>query len=300
MTDARTAEATRAGVDGFELRLPHGGDRLRLGGRRRTLVMGVLNVTPDSFSDGGRYLDSAAAIAQAEEMAAQGADVIDVGAESTRPGAAPVPVEEQLRRLMPVLSGLAPRMKIPISVDTVSAEVARKALDAGAQIVNDVSALRGDAEMGPLLAASGAPVILMHMLGRPREMQVNPTYSEVVSDILSFLRERIDAAADHGIARDQIMVDPGFGFGKTLEHNLALLRRLSEFRVLDRPILVGTSRKSMLGAILDVPARERLHGTSATTAAAVERGAAMVRVHDVGPAVHVVKVLAAILGRAWN
>ena len=185
-------------------------------------------------------------------------------------------------------------------MDTTSAEVARAALDSGAQMVNDVSALRADAEMGALLATSGAPVILMHMLGSPKEMQIDPTYDEVVSEIIGFLRERIAAGVEYGISRDQIVVDPGFGFGKTLEHNLELLRRLAEFRILERPVLVGASRKSMLGMILDVPVNERLHGTSATTAAAIERGAAMVRVHDVRPAVHVVKVMAAILGRAWN
>jgi len=297
MSGAPGAAAERA--SSYELSLP-GGGALALGGRRRTRVMAILNVTPDSFSDGGRYLDADAAVAHAEEMAEEGADVVDVGGESTRPGAEPVPPEVQCARVVPVISRLAQRVKTPISIDTTSAEVARASLDAGAQMVNDVSALRGDTAMGPFLAGCGAPVVLMHMLGVPRDMQVNPTYDNVVTDVMDFLRARIAAAEACGIAGNQIVIDPGFGFGKTLEHNLQLLRELSELQALDRPILVGTSRKSMLGRILDVPADDRIYGTAAATAAAVERGAAMVRVHDVRAAVHVVKVMAAIMGRAWN
>ena len=281
------------------LQLPNGGS-LPLAGDRRTRVMGVLNVTPDSFSDGGLYLDPGAAAVRAEEMADQGADVIDVGGESTRPGSEPVSSEEQIRRVVPVISRVAARIEVPISVDTTSAEVARSALDAGAQMVNDVSALRADPDMGPLVAQRGAPVVLMHMLGRPKDMQVNPAYDDVVQEVIQFLRRRVQAALEYGIPREQIIIDPGFGFGKRLEHNLELLRRLDEFRTLDRPVLVGTSRQPMLGEIPGAPPVRRLDGTGATVAAAVERGAAMVRVHDVRPAVDVTKVLAAVHGRRWD
>jgi len=293
----RMTLATR--TTSWTLRLPNGGT-LALGGDSPARVMGVLNVTPDSFSDGGRFLDPGVAVDHAERMQEEGADLVDVGGESTRPGSDPVPPAEQIRRVIPVIERLAPRLTIPLSIDTTSAEVARAALDAGAQMVNDVSALRGDPEMGPLVARRGAPVVLMHMLGRPKDMQVNPTYRDVVGEVAGFLRERIRAATDLGIGREQIVVDPGFGFGKRLEHNLELLRRLEELAALGRPILVGTSRKSMLGEILGAPPEGRLHGTTATVAAAVERGAAMVRVHDVRPAVDVVKVLAAIHGRRWR
>jgi len=273
---------------------------LRAGGRHRALVMGILNVTPDSFSDGGLYYERDAAIARAEEMAGEGADIIDIGGESTRPGSEGVPEKEQVRRIVPVIEAVAGRIPVPISVDTSSAAVARRALDAGAQIINDVTALRGDPGMGPLAAERGTPVVLMHMLGVPRTMQQNPTYKDVVAEVASFLRERMEAAMRHGIPRGRLIVDPGFGFGKTLEHNLDLLRRLDELTSLGAPLLVGTSRKSMLGQILEVPPRERIFGMAATVAAALERGAEIVRVHDVRAAVHVVKVMAALQGRAWN
>ncbi len=281
------------------LRLPHGGV-LAMGGGARALVMGILNVTPDSFSDGGLCRDTAAALAHAEEMAAEGADLIDIGGESTRPGSDPVSIEEQIARVAPVIEKLAPKITQPISVDTTSATVARRALDAGAQIVNDVSALRADPQMGPTIAEAGAPVVLMHMLGAPKTMQANPEYGDVVGEVRVFLRERIAAAEACGIRREQIMIDPGFGFGKTLEHNLELLRRLSEFSELNAPVLVGTSRKSMIGMILAVGPQERMFGTAATLAVAIERGAAMVRVHDVAAAVHVVKVMAAVPRRSWK
>ena len=262
--------------------------------------MGILNVTPDSFSDGGRYTDVDAAVRMGVRLAGEGADLVDVGGESTRPGAEAVPAPEEIRRTAPVIARLRESVGVPLSIDTRKAAVAERAIEAGAGIVNDVTALRSDPGMGPLLAETGAPVILMHMLGTPREMQVNPTYTDVVAEIMEFLDERIAAATNCGIAREQIVVDPGFGFGKTLDHNLELLRRIGEFQRLDRPVLVGTSRKSMIGAILDLPAHERLHGTLATVTAAVERGAAMVRVHDVRPAVEALRVLAAIHGRSWG
>ena len=281
----------------FELRLPSEG-ALALGGNLPCRVMGILNVTRDSFSDGGRFLDASEAVEHALRMAEEGADIIDVGGESTRPGSEPVPPDEQARRILPVIERIASQSAVPISVDTSSADVARKALDAGAGIVNDITALRGDPALAPLVAERGVPLALMHMLGAPRDMQKNPVYDDVVSDVAGFLEERVEFAVSRGIERDQIVVDPGFGFGKTLAHNLALLRRLDEFHALGRPVLVGTSRKSMIGAILGRPTDERLFGSLATVAAAVERGAAIVRVHDVRPAVDVVRVMAAILGRA--
>ena len=281
----------------FELRLP-GEETLTLGGESPCRVMGILNVTKDSFSDGGRFLEAPVAVEHALRMAEEGADIIDVGGESTRPGSEAVPPEEQARRILPVIEGIARRSDIPISVDTSSADVARRALDAGARIVNDVTALRGDPGLAPLLVERGVPVVLMHMRGTPRDMQKNPVYDDVVADIARFLGERVAFAVSRGIERDQIVVDPGIGFGKTLAHNLELLRRLDEFHVLGRPVLIGTSRKSMIGAILDRPTDERLFGTLATVAASVERRAAMVRVHDVRPAVDVIRVMAAILGRA--
>jgi dihydropteroate synthase len=299
MSDVRSAQTPRSVRDAYELRLPNGGT-LQLGGDRRVCVMGILNVTPDSFSDGGMFLDVSRAVAHAEEMASEGADVIDIGGESTRPGAEFLPEAEQAARVMPVIRRLAARLRAPISIDTTSAGVARQALDAGAQIVNDISALRQDAAMARLVAERGAPVVLMHMQGQPRDMQEKPFYRDVVAEVRDFLAGRIAWAVEQGIAAEQIIVDPGFGFGKNFDHNMALLRHLDALRSLSRPILVGTSRKGMLGHILAVPPAERVFGTAATVAAAAERGAAIVRVHDLRCAVHVVKVMAAIQGKAWN
>ena len=299
MTRTHPAAAETPTTAQHALRFPNG-ERLLLGGACRARVMGILNITPDSFSDGGRFFDADRAVAQAERMAEEGADLIDVGGESTRPGSDPVSAEEEARRIIPVIERVVARTKVPVSVDTTRATTAEKALDAGAQMVNDVSALRADARMGPLVAERGAPVALMHMLGTPKTMQTNPTYDDVVSDIRTFLAGRVAAAEAFGIPREQIVIDPGFGFGKTLEHNLELLRRLDEFAELRLPVMIGTSRKSMLGRILDAAPDERVNGTSATTAVAVERGAVMVRVHDVRPALDVVKVMAAVQGRAWS
>jgi len=283
----------------YRLHLPGRREPLILGGGARGLVMGVLNITVDSFSDGGLYLDRDAAVAHGQALVAEGVDLIDIGAESTRPGSESVAAEEQINRVVPVIEQLASRVDVPISIDTASAVVARRAIEAGATMVNDVTALRGDVNMARLVAEAGVPVILMHMQGTPRTMQDNPAYDDVVGDITAFLRERLAAAESAGVSREQTIIDVGFGFGKTLEHNLTLLRRLNEFCILDRPLLVGTSRKAMLGAILDVPPDGRLYGTLATVAAALDRGAAIVRVHDVRPALDVARVVAAIQGKDW-
>ena len=292
-----TTTVRTPGVAAFELRLSD--ERtLTLGGDAPCRVMGILNVTADSFSDGGRFLEASKAVEHAFRMAEEGADIIDVGGESTRPGAEPVPADEQTRRILPVIEGVAQRSDVPISVDTSSAEVARRALDAGACMVNDVTALRGDPALATLVAKRGGGIVLMHMRGTPRDMQKNPVYDDVVADVARFLDERIAFAVSRGIERDRIVVDPGIGFGKTLAHNLELLRRLDEFQALRRPVMVGTSRKSMIGAILGRPTDDRLFGTLATVAASAERGAALVRVHDVRPAADVIRVMTAIRGRA--
>jgi len=260
----------------------------------RPLVMGILNVTPDSFSDGGQFFSASDAVVQGRRMCAEGADLIDVGGESTRPGSEPVSVEEEKRRVVPVIRELVAEISIPISIDTQKAEVAAAGLDAGARIINDVSALRTDPEMAPLAAQRGVPVVLMHMQGTPKTMQRDPTYEEVVGDVCEWLRQRVRFAVESGIGENRLVVDPGFGFGKTLQHNLELLRRLHELHALGLPVLAGTSRKSMLGRILDVAEGARLYGTLATVACAVLSGAHIVRVHEVGPAVQVVKVCEAI------
>lgn len=259
----------------------------------RPLVMGVLNVTPDSFSDGGKFFSTPGAVSHARQMRAEGADIIDVGGVSTRPGSDAVSAEEEMDRVIPVIEELN-KADVAISIDTQKAEVAAAALDAGAEIVNDVSALRTDPEMAPLAAEAGVAVILMHMQGEPKTMQKNPTYQEVVGDIREWLAERAEFALRSGIREDRLVVDPGFGFGKTLQHNLELLRRLHELHRLRKPLMVGASRKSMLGMILDLPEGERLYGTLATVACAVLSGCHIVRVHDVRPALEVVKVCEAV------
>ena len=267
--------------------------------RGRPLVMGILNVTPDSFSDGGRFLDPAAAIEQGVRLAAEGADLLDIGGESTRPGSAGVPLEEELRRVLPVIVGLARAVRLPLSVDTSKAEVARQALAAGASLINDVTALRGDSAMAGLAARSRAAVILMHMRGTPRTMQRQPRYRDVVDDVAAFLREALRRAEASGIARDRLLVDPGLGFGKTLRHNLQLLRSLERLVRLGVPVVVGPSRKSFIGKTLGVEVGERLAGTLACVAYAQRCGAHLVRVHDVKPAVQLLRMLEAIdRGRA--
>jgi dihydropteroate synthase len=256
--------------------------------------MGVLNVTPDSFSDGGRYFDRGRAIEQAHELVAQGAAILDIGGESTRPGAAPVAVEEESRRVLPVIEAVVESVDVPVSVDTSKPQVMRAALEAGATMINDVRALR---EPGALqaVASSRAAICLMHMQGEPRTMQVEPHYTDVVREVREFLRTRLEACERAGIARERIVLDPGFGFGKTPAHNLALLRALPQLGDPDLPILVGLSRKAMLGTILGRPPAERLHGSVALATVAVLKGARIVRAHDVAETVDAVKVAAAVL-----
>ncbi len=252
--------------------------------------MGVLNVTPDSFSDGGRWLDPRAAIRHARRMVREGAHLIDVGGESTRPGAKEVPASEERRRVVPVVEALAAE-GIRVSIDTSKAAVAAAALAAGATMVNDVSALRGDRAMAGTCARAGAQVVLMHRKGSPQTMQRSPSYKDVVAEIGAFFRKRLQFALRAGIARDKIFLDPGIGFGKKPEHNVEILRRLEEFRNLGLPLVVGTSRKSFIGGLLGGrPSGDRVFGTAATVAAAVLRGAAVVRVHDVREMSDVVRV----------
>jgi dihydropteroate synthase len=257
-------------------------------------LMGVVNVTPDSFSDGGLFLDAEAAIAHGRELAAQGAEILDVGGESTRPGAEAVSAAEEVARVVPVVAGLAGAATV--SVDTSKVEVAAAALDAGASIVNDVTALRGAPEIGALCAEQGAGLVLMHMRGDPRTMQENPVYDDVVDDVKAFLAERLEAAVAAGVDEERVWIDPGIGFGKTLEHNLELLRRLGELRELGRPFLVGASRKSFIGKIDGSEVDDRLGGTIASSVLAMAEGADVLRVHDVAEAAQAVRVAMAILG----
>ena len=259
------------------------------------LIMGVLNVTPDSFSDGGRYLDPDAAVAHAVAMAEQGADLIDIGAESTRPGSDPVDEKEEIRRLIPVVGAVCRKVSVPVSVDTTKAAVARKALDAGADIVNDISALRFDPLMKAVVAETGAGLVLMHMQGTPQTMQQAPSYRDVIEEIRQFFVERIRAALEAGIGAEQILLDPGIGFGKNLAHNLSVLAHLDALVALDYPILVGVSRKAFIGQVLDRPGDERVMGTAAAVAVAILRGARVVRVHDVTRMRDVVKIVNAIM-----
>ncbi len=261
---------------------------------RKTWVMGVLNVTPDSFSDGGFFFDRDRAVAHALEMVQKGADIIDVGGESTRPYSERVSLQEELDRVVPVIERLSRLTQVPISIDTFKAEVAREALRAGAAIINDISSLRFDPQMITLAAESDAPIILMHMKGTPGTMQENPAYGDVVAEVMDFLRERMRHAMAGGIRRERIILDPGIGFGKTVDHNLMLLRDLDRFLSLERPLLVGTSNKAFLGRLLNKAPQERTNGTLAAVAAAVLKGASIVRVHDVGRVVETVTVIDAI------
>jgi dihydropteroate synthase len=258
--------------------VPYPGGSLVFG--KRTYVMGVLNVTPDSFSDGGDWTDPDRAVRRARAMVREGADIIDVGGESTRPGARPVPADREIRRVVPVIERLA-REKILVSIDTSKAAVAEAAFRAGAKILNDVTALRGDPALARAAARAKVAVILMHMKGSPRTMQRNPEYRDVVKEILSFFREILRNALRAGIERDKMILDPGIGFGKSPGHNLEILRRLDEFRSLGRPLAIGTSRKSFIGRALGRRVDDRVSGTAATVAAAILRGADVVRVHDV-------------------
>lgn len=260
----------------------------------RPLLMGVVNVTPDSFSDGGRYLDAAAAVAHALRMVEEGADLLDIGAESTRPGADPVDDAEERRRAIPVVTAVARSVTVPISIDTSKASVAQAALDAGAVVVNDVTALRGDPAMVDVIARTGAGVVLMHMQGTPRTMQQAPHYEDVIGEVSAFFEERIRFVTAHGVGQRQIVLDPGLGFGKLLVHNLTLLAQLPLFARLGCPLLIGVSRKAFLGQLVDRPVQERQWATAAAVAMAVDRGAGILRVHDVGAMKEVVQVTTAI------
>jgi dihydropteroate synthase len=267
--------------------------------------MGIVNVTPDSFSDGGRFMDTAAAIEHGRRLVSEGAAIVDVGGESTRPGAEPVFAEEELTRVRGVVEGLAAAATgAQISIDTTKVAVAEAALAAGASLVNDVSAFRMEPEMAGLVADSGADCCLMHMLGEPRTMQRDPRYGDVVDDVMAFLEERLDFAVREGISEARVMLDPGIGFGKTVAHNLELLARLEELLTLGRPILVGTSRKSFLARISssehEVAVGDRLAGTIASNVLAYERGASVFRVHDVRPVAEALAVTAATLGGRWT
>jgi dihydropteroate synthase len=266
----------------------------------RYAIMGVVNVTPDSFSDGGAFEDPIAAVAQGRRLAGEGAHILDVGGESTRPGADPVPVQEELRRVIPVLEGLAGlALPVRLSIDTMKLEVAEAALAAGATYVNDVSAFRHDPDLAGLVADRGVDCCLMHMLGDPGTMQDDPRYDDVVDDVKAFLEERMTAAVAAGVPEERIQLDPGIGFGKTLAHNLALLRRLDEIVALGRPVVVGTSRKSFLGRLTGRDVTERVHGTLAANVLALERGARVFRVHDVAACADALAVAAATLAREW-
>ena len=255
----------------------------------RTLVMGVLNVTPDSFSDGGEFFDADAAIDHGVEMAKQGADIIDVGGESTRPFSEPVSPEEELKRVRPVVEGLLQKVDVPISIDTRRPIVAKEMIEMGAQMVNDVSGLR-DSEMVSVVADLEVPVVVMHMLGTPKTMQEKPEYKDVMGEIIGYLRNQIDIAVKGGIQRENIIVDPGIGFGKTVEHNLEIVRRLREMRGLGLPIMVGTSRKSFIGKILSSEVSDRLEGSLATLVASVLNGANIARTHDLKESVRAARI----------
>jgi dihydropteroate synthase len=265
---------------------------------RAPLIMGVVNVTPDSFSDGGLYLDADAAVEHGRRLVAEGADILDVGGESTRPGAKPVGEGEERERVLPVIERLSQDGGARISIDTTKLAVARAALDAGATLVNDVSAFRFDPAMAELVAETGAGCCLMHMLGEPRTMQQDPRYDDVVWEVKAFLEERLACAVSAGIDEERVWLDPGIGFGKTVEHNLELLRRLDEIVAIGRPVVVGTSRKSFLGKLAGGRDEgERLPGTIATNVLALERGASVFRVHDVAQNADALKVAAATVSR---
>jgi dihydropteroate synthase len=272
-------------------------ERKDLGGKS-VLIMGVLNRTPDSFSDGGRFLDDDIALGQCRNMVKSGADIIDIGGESTRPGASQVSAEEEIERILPIIKAVKDNIDVPISVDTYKPEVAREALAAGAEIVNDITALsRGGREMAELIKESGAYLILMHMKGSPADMQINPVYDDLISEIIGFLAKASESAENSGIPSDKIIVDPGIGFGKTTEHNLEIIDRLNEFRVLNKPIAVGASRKSFIGNVLGKKVDCRVVGSVVSAALAVYNGARIVRVHDVDETAQAVLMARAIKNR---
>ena len=260
----------------------------------KTLIMGILNITPDSFFDGGVHFEKNGAVEHGLEMVRQGADIIDIGGESTRPFSGPVSLDEELSRVMPVLEKLSGKIKAPISIDTYKSEVARQAIEAGATIVNDISALAFDPAMGPLIAETNVPVILMHMKGTPKNMQSNPTYEDLIGDITSFFHHKLEMAIQTGIKREHMIIDPGIGFGKSYNDNLKIIKELHKFSDLGQPILIGTSNKSFIGAILGPSLESRDNGTMATLAAAIMNGANIVRVHNVKAAKETATIIDAI------
>src|SRR4030043_63297 len=261
----------------------------------KTHIMGILNVTPDSFSEGSLYFDKSAAIKRAIQMVEEGADIIDIGGESTRPGSEQVTFEEELRRTIPVIEALTKEVKVPMSIDTYKSEIAKRALDAGASMVNDISGLRFDPAMPDVVSEYKVPVVIMHIKGRPKDMQQDPVYEALIPEILDYMREDIRLAKKSGISEDKIIVDPGIGFGKTFDHNLEIIKYLREFTFLEKPILIGPSRKAFIGKILgDVPPTERLEGTAAAVAVSIINGANIIRVHDVKEMVKVAKIADAI------
>ncbi len=256
--------------------------------------MGILNITPDSFYDGGKCLQVSEAIQKARQMGAEGVDIIDIGAESTRPGAVPISEDEEIKKLVPIIKQIRKEISLPVSVDTYKARVAEKVLDLGVHLINDISGLHFDPRMAEVIAEYKSGVILMHIQGTPRDMQKNPSYQRLIPEIKDYLEEGIKKAQGAGISLDQIIIDPGIGFGKTLVHNLQIIQGLLEFESLDRPILLGPSRKSFIGKVLDLPVEERLEGTLAACVVGIMKGAHMVRVHDVKAAVRACKVADAI------
>lgn len=267
----------------------------RLDVSRRTHLMGALNVTPDSFSDGGLYLEPDRAVERAHQMAEEGADILDIGGESTRPGSDAVSPQEELRRVMPVVERLTGNLKIPLSIDTSKSEVAEEALSAGCEIVNDIAGLGFDPHMAETVAKHSAGLVIMHMKGTPKDMQLDPVYTDLMGEINRYLRERAQLALEAGVGRDVILIDPGIGFGKTVEHNLVIIRRLRELKPLGFPILIGPSRKSFIGKVLDLPVEDRLEGTLASLALSIANGANLVRVHDVRQASRTCKLVDAIV-----
>jgi len=264
---------------------------------RPTLVMGIVNVTPDSFSDGGDFLDPARAVARGLEMVQQGADLLDIGGESTRPGSTPVPEAEELDRVLPVIKQLADRISVPISIDTMKPAVARAALEAGASLVNDVAANRPDLEMAQLLAETQAGYVAMHMLGNPLTMQQKPVYADVVQEVTDFLGARLKLLHNAGVALEQVVVDVGIGFGKSLEHNLQLLAGLRRLTKLQRPVLLGVSRKSFIGALTGAPVPDRMPGSIAAACLAAAAGVQIIRTHDVAETVQALRITEAVLAR---
>lgn len=263
---------------------------------KKTYIMGILNVTPDSFSDGGRYTKLDEALRHAEDMVRDGADIIDIGGESTRPGAEEVSEEEEILRVVPIIERLAQKIGVPISVDTYKAHVASESLEAGAWLINDISGFTMDPEMLGLIAEKDCPAVITHIKGTPRNMQKNPVYQDVIKEVMDFLKQQVEKVVEAGARRENMILDPGFGFGKTVEHNLELIRRLDDFKSMGLPILMGTSRKSTIGTLLGgVPPLERVNGTAATVALSIANGADIVRVHDVKQMAEVAKISDAIV-----